>query len=516
MSEKTYDMLEQFKLARCANIPIMAIKTQDPEPTMCRIQDISGDTPIVQWDCIQGWVHRGKAGIDAITVALQTSKIHPDDLKNYSVHLEAAEFLPYDDEAQTPTNPILFVMNAHNYLEKPDFVQALWNLRDSFKVTSRTVVLLGPDFILPPELRQDIFVLDEPLPDDCELKEIVQKIAKDSGLNWLGGEAISKATDALRGLAAFPAEQSVAMSLTKNGLDIENLWERKRQMVSQSKGLTVWRGGEKFDSLGGLQAIKEKFSRIINGKRPPRVVVWVEEGEKQQGLNKNAGGDLSGTSTDQLATLLTEIVDKEYTGVVLDGVPGSGKSAFAKAFGNEAGILTIRLDLGGSKGEGLVGQAENEIRSNLKVIEAIGGKGGAFFIFTSNNAAAMDSALKSRMTKGVYFFDVPEVGEEKESIWQIYFKLYPDIDPNQKRPDDALWTGREIRACIMTADEEGLSLVEAARDIIPVAISDSEEIEHMRIAAHGKYNSASYKGAYDRNKHFEERPAKTRRVSLGE
>ena len=46
------------------------------------------------------------------------------------------------------------------------------------------------------------------------------------------------------GLAAYPTEQVLAMSITKKGLDLERLWERKRQAVEQTPGLSVWRGGE--------------------------------------------------------------------------------------------------------------------------------------------------------------------------------------------------------------------------------------------------------------------------------
>jgi hypothetical protein len=66
---------------------------------------------------------------------------------------------------------------------------------------------------------------------------------------------VSKAVDALVGLA-FPAEQVLAMSLSKKGLDVERLWERKRQAVEQTPGLTVWRGGETFDQIGGCDNIK--------------------------------------------------------------------------------------------------------------------------------------------------------------------------------------------------------------------------------------------------------------------
>ena len=58
------------------------------------------------------------------------------------------------------------------------------------------------------------------------------------------------------GLAAFPAEQALAMSLVKRELDTEDLWERKRQIIEQTPGLSVWRGGETFEDIGGVENVK--------------------------------------------------------------------------------------------------------------------------------------------------------------------------------------------------------------------------------------------------------------------
>jgi hypothetical protein len=67
---------------------------------------------------------------------------------------------------------------------------------------------------------------------------------------------IIKAVDALIGLAAFPAEQALAISLVKRQLNTEDLWERKRQIIEQTPGLSVWRGGETFEDIGGVENVK--------------------------------------------------------------------------------------------------------------------------------------------------------------------------------------------------------------------------------------------------------------------
>ena len=57
-------------------------------------------------------------------------------------------------------------------------------------------------------------------------------------------------------------------------------------------------------------------------------------------------------------------------GILLTGVPGCGKSLTAKVIGNEWGLPLVRFDLG-SVYQGVVGSSERNIRSALKLAEAV-------------------------------------------------------------------------------------------------------------------------------------------------
>src|SRR5208282_3762528 len=52
------------------------------------------------------------------------------------------------------------------------------------------------------------------------------------------------------------------------------------------------------------------------------------------------------------------------------GVSGTGKSAFAKALGNETGRPTLLLDIGALMGS-LVGQSEANLRQALRIADAM-------------------------------------------------------------------------------------------------------------------------------------------------
>ncbi len=118
----------------------------------------------------------------------------------------------------------------------------------------------------------------------------------------------SQSVDALIGLAAFPAEQVLAMSLSKNGLDLDWLWERKCQAVEQTPGLTIWRGGETFDQIGGCENIKRFLTAVLLGREAPRVIVFVDEIEK---AFTGTGTDMSGVKTEMTGTMLSWMQDKE-------------------------------------------------------------------------------------------------------------------------------------------------------------------------------------------------------------
>jgi SpoVK/Ycf46/Vps4 family AAA+-type ATPase len=309
---------------------------------------------------------------------------------------------------------------------------------------------------------------------------------------------IDRAVDALIGLAAFPAEQALAISLVKRELDTEDLWERKRQIIEQTPGLSVWRGGETFDDLGGLSNAKSFLHAVLAVVDPPRVIVFIDEIEK---AFAGTGTDLSGVKTEMTGTILTYMQDREADGIVLTGPPGAAKSAVAKAMGNTAGIPTIAFDLAAMESS-LVGASTDRLRTALKIIDAVS-QGRMLFIATCNSIASLPPELRRRFTLGTFFFDLP-TEEEREIIWQIYFKRY---GVTGELPNDEGWTGAEIKECCRKAHRLGMTLVQAAKYIVPVARSAAEQVKALRQMASGKFISASTPGVYQ----YQENTAAPRR-----
>jgi hypothetical protein len=472
------DTIQTFKAARKVATPLLAIRTPDPAATMRGIADsFNGNAPpMVIWDAAAGLRQYNAAGAAELKKAGA-----PDPMMTtaFPEALKVAEALGQ--------KTIVWLVNGHRVLEDLSCLQALWNLRDSFKTSRRQAVLVGVACILPPELAQDVLILDEPLPSIEQLEAIVTGTLTAGGIEGTTPEVTTKAVDALLGLAAFPAEQATALSLTQQGVDLERLWERKRLMVEQTPGLSVWRGRERFDDLGGLRNIKGFLRDVAAGELPPRTVLFVDEIEKAMA---GAQGDTSGVSQALHGAILSWMQDSGATGIMLLGPPGSGKSAVAKAFGNEAGIPTILCDLGGMKGS-LVGQSEGNIRTALKVADAVG-QGRVLVIATCNAIASLSPELRRRFTFGTFFVDLPDA-EERDAIWQLYCRKY---NVSGERPDDRGWTGAEIRQCADLAYRLRRPLTHAARFIVPVATSAAATIRRLRTEASGCYISASRDGVY--------------------
>jgi hypothetical protein len=512
------NLLQQIKTARRCSVPLVAISTPDPWATVeailaatagedfhlgstvaCMSVELPGPVRI-EWDFVRGYTSRGDAGRTWLF-----------DCGNATAETVNSPYAAFVHAQKLPPGAILFVHLAHRFIHEPAMIQALANLRDPFKTNHRMVILLGQSMTLPPELAGDVVSLDEPLPDRDQLRAIVSETHEGSGVP-LDDNARERSVEAIQGLPAFQAEQAVAMCLRRNGVDMDGLWERKRQQIEQTPALKVWRGTDSFDSVGGCETVKGFLSRVMAGAARPNAVVFVDEIEKMLG----GTGDTSGVSQDQLGVLLSYMQDHGAAGMIFVGPPGAAKSAIAKAAGSVSGVPTIQLDLGAAKGS-LVGQSEQQVREALKVVTAVS-NGRSLWIATCNAIANLPPELRRRFTLGTFFFDLP-TADERTAIWNIYAAKFPTV-PALPRPRDEGWTGAEIRQCYDIAWRIGCTLCEAAEFVVPVSRSAAEAIDKLRTQADGKFLSASYPGVYKRAPtlnplvgDMSPRPAKPRRAA---
>jgi hypothetical protein len=483
------NFIQQFRAARRVSTPLVAVRTADAAAStnLMISKGLNGEgaaTPLLAWDVlrgVRGLNDPGKATATKILAGAkaETASTRPSDM------LRMAQAL---DE-----NAVLFAHSMSEFWKDPIVAQGIWNLRDQLKTRGAAVVMLvGMGASAPSSLAQDIFFIDEPLPTREEISQIIDETfaaakQEEPSLN-MDEKTRERAVDALAGLAAFPAEQSFAMAIDPelpNGVDPEQLWQRKIEVIEQTPGLKIHRG--KVDEPRGLENAKTFLRGVMEGKDEPRVILFADEVEKGFA---GTGSDLSGVKTELAGIWCRWTSDRDTDGMLCIGVPGAGKSMLAKWVGGEYGKLTITLSLGDFQSS-LVGQSGEQLRNALAVIDAISG-GRAVVIGTCNSIGALPPEIRRRFNLGIFFFDLLSA-DERDQVWTHYEKQY---GVSGDRPDDEGWTGAEVRECVRKAYRLDMTLQEAATYVVPVSRSASEQIEDLRASASGRYISASQPGLF--------------------
>jgi hypothetical protein len=404
---------------------------------------------------------------------------------------------------------LLVLPNFHRFLQSTEIVQALARQIQQGKTNRTFVVVLSPIVQIPVELEKAFVVIEHDLPDRSQLQKIAEGIATEKG-EMPKGQDLNRLLDAAAGLTRYEAEGAFSLSVVRHSkLQPESVWELKAGMLKKSGLLSLHRGGESFKDLGGLDALKGFCTRALTAR-------------------KN--------------------VAARPRGILLLGVPGSGKSAFCKALGNETGRPTLILDIGSLMG-GVVGATEQNTRNALRIVDAMAPcicmvdeiekalsgaassgstdsgvsarlfgsmlswlsdhESDVFFIATSNDISKLPPEFaRSERFDGVWFLDLPG-SAEKQRIWELYLRRFEIA--KQSLPRDTDWTGAEIRACCRLASLLDVPLCEAARNVVPVAITAAEQMERLRAWATGRCLDAGLGGIYTRGA-AEPSPA-SRRVS---
>jgi ATPase family associated with various cellular activities (AAA) len=489
--------IDTLTLLSKRSVPLVAIPTLDAPATEQDVakfiaQRQNGETDytyvFLTWDLLQGPLPFIKNQREWFASLLAANKVEAAAFQGQGGLPNFLDFLETTLVNVPQTRFVICFRNAHRYIDDPGVSQGVATLRTSCARNTHMILLCGPSFSLPSEIRNDIYTLEYALPTEQELEKMVidlHTMAKVSA-----PEDTTLAVKALKGLSRFSSEQAFSLAITKDGLDYPALWSRKYQMIDGNPGIRVYRGTERFSDIGGHDNAKEYFSSIISEEG---CIVFIDEVDKSA-LSANSQSDTSGTSSDFQGQILSYTQDNKCTGSIFLGPRGAAKSVLAKAIGNEIGLPTIILDLGGAKNS-LVGQSEQNLRQALQIITAISG-GKSFWIATCNTLN-ISPELQRRFNLGTFFFDLPNA-EEREAIWQLYLRKFAftaDVLA-QGLPNTEQWSGAEIEQCCVIASRRKCSLIEASRYIVPTGLAAKEVVAKLRKQAHETYLSTTVPGFY--------------------
>jgi len=381
-------------------------------------------------------------------------------------------------------------------------------------VDSCTVIVISPQFAPRASIEKLVTVMEYTLPDQPALFAIAEGIAR--GFSKPDMMITPEILRAMGGLSTTEAENALALScIETNGFDPAVVYREKVTAVRRSGLLDVVEPDARgLDGIGGLVNLKAWITRRRRAYSPEAEAFGLPAPK----------------------------------GVLIVGVPGTGKSLSAKAFGTALNVPTIKLDIG-SMFNSLVGESESRIRDTLKLAEAMapcvlwideidkglaGSSGGSgdsgvakrvfgtiitwmqdrkrpvFVVATANDVTSLPPELlrKGRFDE-IFAVDLPAPSERNAIFCIQLAKVKRSIEIDGSIIDATEgFTGSEIESVIHEGlhaafeagrDLTSADLLDAARVTVPLITTAREQIEVIRTWAKNRARPASIADAVNKS-----------------
>jgi SpoVK/Ycf46/Vps4 family AAA+-type ATPase len=496
MKEVSEDQQKKVDVLIRARYPLIYITTWEEErvAVMLNALAVKAEKQLIIWSTTEGFSDFSGRKIDGEAV-------------------DPFAALTYITDYQRPA--IFMLKDFHPFMKDPVVIRKLRDLKIHLSNLKKTCILVSPVLEVPIELEKMINVVDFNFPTlellDTVLEGIIEPLKLnprvDVSLTEEEREAVLKS--ALE-LTVDEAENVFAKSLVEvKRFDPAIIIQEKEQIIRKSGILEYYHSNEHFDNIGGLEHLKEWLSIRNRG---------FTEKAREYGLPFPSG-------------------------LMLIGIPGTGKSLTAQAVASLWKLPLLRFDVGKVFG-GVVGESERNIRQAIKTAESVSPsilwideieKGFAgvqssnltdagttsrvfgtfitwlqekkkpvFVIATANNVNQLPPEL---MRKGrfdeIFFLDLPSP-KEREDIFSIHIKKRGrEIEKFDIRTLVGLskgYSGAEIEQTLITAmfdafsddrEVETTDIMNALEDMVPLSRLMKEDITSLRTWAQARARLAS-------------------------
>jgi len=428
-----------------------------------------------------------------------------------------------DGEARSPERAFSFFSEKENIIllledfhpdlgdNQPHTIKRLRNAAMGSTKQEKTLILSQPFRQLPRELEKEVHIMELPYPSFDDLESTLKKVCHTYDTS-VPDDRI-RLIEAALGLTIMEADKAFSLAYIESGkltdAEVPLIIREKESVIKKSGYLEYFHPKENMKDVGGLGVLKE----------------WL----RKRGRAFDKGAEKFGLIYPR--------------GILLLGIPGTGKSLTAKAIGNLWQFPLLRLDMGKIFG-GIVGESEKNISGALGIAEAIApsilwideiekamaglessgsSDGGTtsrvlgtfltwmqektkpvFVIATANDISKIPPELlrKGRMDE-IFFVDLPTKNEREEII-----KIH--LDKKKREPDDfniselALkskgFSGAEleevVKEALFQAYDSGRTLRDedlfnAIEKTFPLSKTMHESIEKMREWAKSRTVAAS-------------------------
>lgn len=498
------DFATDFEQHIRAGYQCLYIATSEESRVELEIQRVAkkANFALVTWDCAEGF-------------SIESLK----NQEKYRMPPTALRELMNENFVANPQTIFVF-RDLDDFMADPGARRLLRSLVEANKLVNKRhkwpLVITSPRLSIHEKIKSCVTVLDFKLPNDDKLEKTFKFVqtaiesAKDPNRAACSDELRDSIVACLRGLTSTEAENALSRCIVRHQ-------------------------GFKPDMLGTL---KDEKAAII---KKSQVLTYIPE-QKTASRDEIGGFDNLLTWLDRRKLAYSKEARKlqiDYPkGIVLLGIPGTGKSMIAKAIARLLGLPGYVMDVGAVFGH-LVGESEQRMRDAIATIEAQQGAvllldeadkafGGAtdaqgdsgvtrrvfgtfltwlaekqdrtFVILTMNRTNGLPPEfLRAGRFDGVFFTDFPNA-KERRQIFEIHFRKR-GVEPSELGLGKEEWSeivkktenyvGSEIEEVVRESRyiayekrqvgvPEFEEMLEAISGIVPLAVRDPNAMEAIR------------------------------------